>query len=111
MKKALMSTLLGSLLAVSGAAMAQEQVMQPMPQMTAPANTGIGMVNRVDMQTGKINLTHGPIKSLGWPGMTMDFKVSDRALLNDIRSGEKVEFEVARQDSGQFYVVRIVPVH
>lgn len=129
MKNALTSTLLWSLLTVFGAAMAQEQTMNPamhgmqgmdgingvsgmqsMPHMASQANTGVGTVNRVDAQNGKINLTHGPIKSLGWPGMTMDFKVSNRSLLDGIRPGEKVEFDVVKQGPGQFYIARITPV-
>lgn len=126
MKNVLTSTLLWSLLAVSGAAVAQEQTMNPsmpgmggmngmsgmqsMPHMAAQANTGVGTVNRVDVQNGKINLTHGPIKSLGWPGMTMDFRVGDRALLDGIRPGEKVEFDVVKQGPGQFYIGRISPM-
>ena len=126
MKNALTSTLLWTLLAISGAAMAQEQTMNPsmqgmdgmngmsgmqsMPHMAAQANTGIGTVNHVDVQNGKIDLTHGPIRSLGWPGMTMDFKVGDRALLDGIRPGEQVEFDVVKQGPGQFYINRIAPV-
>ncbi|MBI1424288.1 MAG: hypothetical protein GC149_12530 [Gammaproteobacteria bacterium] len=122
MKNTLTSTLLWTLLAISGIAVAQEQMMNPsmngmqgmsnmngMPNMAALANTGIGMVNRVDRQNGKINLTHGPIKSLGWPGMTMDFSVKDESLLDGLRPGEKVEFDVVKQGPGQFYIARIAP--
>jgi hypothetical protein len=37
---------------------------------------GTGTVNSVDASGHKINLTHGPIPALGWPGMTMDFAVA-----------------------------------
>lgn len=109
------------LLAASGTAMAQDQAMNPSmhnmngmqnmqgKQQPGQANTGIGRVNSVDMQQGKINMTHGPIKSLGWPGMTMDFKVRDKSLLEGLKPGEKVVFDVVKQGPGEYYIVRIVP--
>jgi Cu(I)/Ag(I) efflux system protein CusF len=113
MKYLMTTTLL--LLAVSGTAMAQETAMDPAMQnmqsmLGTQSNTGVGTVNRVDLQNGKVNLTHGPIKSLGWPGMTMDFTVRDKTLLNGIKSGEKVEFNVVKEGPGQFYIDRIAPV-
>ena len=86
------------------------QGVQSMQQMPAQANIGVGTVNHLNKQNGKINLTHGPIKSLGWPGMTMDFPVSDRSLLNGIQPGEKVKFRLVEHSPGQFYIVSIVPV-
>lgn len=114
--KYLMTTIL-LLMAASGTAMAQEPAMdpamrnmQPMHGAQSRANAGIGTVNRVDLQNGKVNLTHGPIKSLGWPGMTMDFTVKEKSLLNNIKSGEKVEFNVIKEGPGKFFIDRIKPV-
>lgn len=47
--------------------------------------------------------THGPVKNLGWPGMTTDFRVKDRALLNKLKAGQKVDFEIGKDASG--YVI------
>lgn len=125
MKFVLTSTMLWIFLVISSMATAQEQAingmqgmsgmngmpnMQAMPHMSVQSNTGVGTVNRVDWKSGTINLTHGPIKGLGWPGMTMTFAVSDNSLLDGISPGEKVEFEVAKRDSGQFSIVHITPV-
>lgn len=104
------------LLAASGVATAQEQTkphamsgMSGKHDMQAQTNTGVGRVNRVDLAQGKVNLTHGPIASLGWPGMTMDFKVRDKALLEVLKPGEMVEFDVVKQGPGEYYIVRIAP--
>lgn len=71
---------------------------------------GKGVVNKIDLQHGKVNLTHGPIKTLGWSGMTMDFKVKDTALLKAVKSGRKMKFEVVNDGPGQFYITRITPL-
>lgn len=76
----------------------------------AQMHKGHGKVNKVDIQDGKINMTHGPIKSLGWAGMTMDFKVKDKAILNNIKPGQMVDFDVAKDGSGLYYVNRISPL-
>lgn len=73
------------------------------------AHKGQGTVNKLDAQTGIVNLTHGPIKSLGWSGMTMDFKVKDKAALDKIKAGMKVDFEVSKEADGMFAITHIGP--
>lgn len=77
--------------------------------MAANGHTGSGVVNKIDLQHNKINLTHGPIASLGWPGMTMDFKVKDAALLKGLKPGQQVTFEVVNEGPRQYFVTRILP--
>ena len=74
------------------------------------AHKGQGTVNRVDANAGKVNLTHGPISSLKWPGMTMDFAVKDKQGLAKLKAGQKVEFKVAEQGKGQYVITEIAPV-
>lgn len=78
---------------------------------TAQVHKGQGMVNKLDVQAGIVNLTHGPIKSLGWSGMTMDFKVKDKdkTALDKIKAGMKVDFEVSKEADGMFAITRINP--
>lgn len=78
-------------------------------QTASKGHMGSGVVNKIDMQHNKINLTHGPIASLGWPGMTMDFKVKDAALLKGLKPGQQVTFEVVNEGSRQYFVTRILP--
>jgi Cu/Ag efflux protein CusF len=73
------------------------------------AHKAQGVVNKVDFQNGKINLTHGPIKSLGWSGMTMDFAVKDATILKHVQAGEKVNFEVVNEGPGKYFVTKITP--
>jgi Cu(I)/Ag(I) efflux system protein CusF len=71
---------------------------------------GTGKVNKVDPAKGVINLSHGPIKSIGWPSMRMDFAVSDAALLQGIEPGKEVEFEFRQESGGRYVITRIAPL-
>ena len=55
-----------------------------------------GEVRKVDMETKKITLKHGEIKSLGMPGMTMVFHVKDATMLDAVKTGDKVRFNAER---------------
>jgi Cu(I)/Ag(I) efflux system membrane fusion protein len=105
--------LVTALLLGSAAAQAAEMHtmagMQPAVGSTAVTHKAQGIVNRVDAVQGKINLTHGPIKTLGWSGMTMDFPVKDKALLAGIKPGQKVDFEIEKAPNGQYPIARITP--
>ncbi len=69
---------------------------------------GHGMVNKVNAQSGKINITHEPIESMGWPRMTMDFNVQDKAELANIKPGMKVDFELMTKGKG-YRITKIAP--
>lgn len=74
----------------------------------ARGHPGTGTVNSIDLRAGKVNLTHGPIPGLGWPGMTMDF-VADKKALATLKPGQSVAFEVAERN-GRYVITRIAPV-
>jgi Cu/Ag efflux protein CusF len=67
-----------------------------------------GEVRRVDKEARKITLRHGPIANLDMPGMTMVFQVSDPAVLDKVKVGDKVRFS-AEKVNGQFTVNRLEP--
>ena len=62
------------------------------------------------MEAAKVNLAHGAIPSLNWPAMTMDFKVKDKAILKDIKPGQKVEITIVQESRVEFHVTHIKPV-
>lgn len=72
------------------------------------AHQGHGTVNKLDLETVKINISHDAIKSLQWPAMTMDFKVQDKSILAGIKPGMKVDFELSKFADG-YRISRIVP--
>ena len=69
-----------------------------------------GEVVKVDKAAGKVTLKHGPIKNLDMDGMTMVFRVSDPAMLDKVKAGDKIEFEAARVD-GALTVTKIGKGH
>ena len=72
-----------------------------LPAAYAQGNAVHGEVRKIDKSAGKVTLKHGPIKNLGMDqGMTMVFRVSDPAMLKQIKVGDKVEFEAEDGSSG-----------
>lgn len=67
-----------------------------------------GEVRKVDKAAGKISLKHGEIKNLDMPPMSMVFQVKDRALLDKVKTGDKVTF-TADQIDGNYTVMSIEP--
>ena len=74
---------------------------------TAQGNAVQGEVRKIDEAAGKVTLKHGPIKNLGMEvGMTMVFRVTDPAMLKQVKVGDAVRFEAESGDSG-FTITRI----
>ena len=60
-------------------------------------------VRKVDIDAVKITLKHGDIKSLDMPAMTMVFNVRDKAMLGQVKAGDKVKFK-AVNEAGKYTV-------
>lgn len=75
----------------------------------ADASTAMssGEIKKVDKSAGKLTIKHGPLVNLGMDGMTMNFRVSDPAMLDTIKPGDKVSF-LAEEPNGQLTVTKIV---
>ena len=65
-----------------------------------------GTVKKVDKAAAKITIAHGPLENLGMPGMTMAFRAADAAMLDKVKTGDKVRFTAERVD-GVFSVTQI----
>ena len=65
-----------------------------------------GEVRKVEKSAGRITLKHGEIKNLDMPPMTMVFAVADKAMLEQVKAGDKVQFRAANQD-GRMTVTEI----
>lgn len=59
-----------------------------------------GVVQQVKPEEGKVKINHEPISALGWPAMTMYFRVKDKAVLEGIAAGDKVRFELEKGATG-----------
>jgi Cu(I)/Ag(I) efflux system periplasmic protein CusF len=67
-----------------------------------------GEVRKIDLETKKITLKHGEIKSLDMPSMTMVFQMKDPAMFGQIKTGDKVKFMAEKH--GSAYVVTEIQV-
>jgi Cu(I)/Ag(I) efflux system membrane fusion protein len=72
---------------------------------------GEGGIEAIDFVHATITLTHGPIASLNWPSMLMDFRVADPTLLRSLKPGQKVAFEITEGTAGEYVIVSISPLH
>ncbi|AIL63606.1 efflux RND transporter periplasmic adaptor subunit [Pseudomonas alkylphenolica] len=57
-----------------------------------------GQVLQINSQ--EVTLAHGPFKTLGMPGMTMTFPLANPALMQGLKSGDKVRVSVSQTDDG-----------
>ncbi|ESR23975.1 hypothetical protein N177_2744 [Lutibaculum baratangense AMV1] len=63
----------------------------------AQATLAEGEVTKIDAKQGKMTVRHGPIPSLDMTdGMTMVFRVKEDAMLEQVKSGDKIAFDVER---------------
>jgi Cu(I)/Ag(I) efflux system periplasmic protein CusF len=65
-----------------------------------------GEVRKIDPDTGKITLKHGPIKNLDMDSMTMVFRVADPAMLKGLKTGDRVKFAADRVN-GQITIINL----
>lgn len=108
-----------ALLATNASAQMQMQMPMQMPMhehgqhdamstdaQNDPSALSEGEIKKVDKDTGKLTIQHGPLKNLNMPGMTMAFKVQDPAMLDQVKPGDKVRFRV-EQINGTFTVTKL----
>ena len=67
------------------------------------SHNGVGVVKSVDSDKGTVSIAHEPVTSMSWPAMTMTFKAKDKAMLEHVKPGAKVEFSFVQ--SGKDYIV------
>jgi Cu(I)/Ag(I) efflux system protein CusF len=72
----------------------------PSPVMNKPY-PGTGVVDLINKKEGWIEITHEEIKDL-MPAMQMEFWVKDRALLDKVKVGDRVDFTIVETERGEF---------
>ena len=66
-----------------------------------------GSVDSIDLKAGTLSLNHGPVLTLKWPAMTMEFKAANASLLYGLRPGQAVRFEFVERKPGEYVVTAI----
>jgi Cu(I)/Ag(I) efflux system membrane fusion protein len=89
-----------------------DNTMGAMPAMDRSAagveHAATGTVNSIDRAAGTINISHEPVASVGWPAMTMNFKLAEPDVAAEVTPGERVEFQFTT-DGGATTVTAIEP--
>jgi Cu(I)/Ag(I) efflux system periplasmic protein CusF len=68
-----------------------------------------GEVRKVDKAAGKLTIKHGPMPKFDMPAMTMAYRVKDKAVLEQLKPGDKIRFD-ADGVGGEFTVLRLEKV-
>lgn len=68
-----------------------------------------GTIDAIDAQAGSATVSHGPIPTLKWPAMTMDFRLANPALAANIKSGSAVSIEIVERKPGEWVITKIEP--
>lgn len=86
---------------------------QPMANMDAQKKTaqanhqGTGKVVSINRAESVITLAHKAIKSLNWPAMTMEFSVAKVSLLDGLKQGDAVRFDLIQHKPNEWVIVKI----
>lgn len=92
----------------AGAPMSSATETQKGSLIAASADMTDGEIRKVDKENKKVTLKHGAIKNLDMPGMTMVFLVKDAAILDNLKTGDKIRFK-AEQAGSAIIVTEILP--
>jgi Cu(I)/Ag(I) efflux system protein CusF len=91
------------------AAIAPARAQNPVHVAQTEKPTGRGTINAIDAVQRKLNITHGPVAALNWPGMTMDFAVAPGADIGALKPGAKIVFTLGRGPDGGYVLDEIKP--
>lgn len=79
---------------------------KPVQAAETEAPMSEGEIKKVDKEASKITIKHGELKNLDMPPMTMVFRVTDPAMLDQVKAGNKIRF-VAEKVNGAFTVTKL----
>jgi Cu(I)/Ag(I) efflux system membrane fusion protein len=71
---------------------------------------GQGVLEAIN-DDGTVSITHGPIASLNWPGMTMDFALANSSLAAGIKPGSAISFEIVERKQGEYVITKLQAQH
>jgi Cu(I)/Ag(I) efflux system membrane fusion protein len=77
------------------------------PAAKGVSNQAQGTVEDVDVPAGTVTLHHGPVASLNWPAMTMEFQVANASLLKSLKPGAKVSIEFVERKPGEWVITSV----
>ncbi|MEL6117130.1 efflux RND transporter periplasmic adaptor subunit [Photobacterium sp. SP02] len=64
-----------------------------------------GEITEVMADHKMLTINHQPVPEWDWPGMVMNFTLADSLEMAPLKTGQTLEFEIAKLESGQYQVV------
>ncbi len=77
------------------------------PATAKVSHRATGTVQEIDAAANVLSIAHGPIASLKWPSMTMEFAVSHNTLLKGLQAGAAITFEFVERQPGEWVIVSL----
>ncbi|HNI82019.1 MAG TPA: efflux RND transporter periplasmic adaptor subunit, partial [Rhodocyclaceae bacterium] len=81
----------------------------PAAQAASVVHRAEGQVDGADAAAGTVTLSHGPVASLNWPAMTMDFAVANPALQAALKPGARVAVDFVERKPGEWVITAVRP--
>ncbi len=95
---------------------AESNLRAAMSGLAAPAKAAggvthhaVGKLDAVDAAAGTVTVTHEPVASLKWPGMTMDFALANPSLVTGVKPGAAIDFEFVERKPGEWVITGLKP--
>ena len=66
--------------------------------------TSGAVVRAVDPGARVLTLEHDPIEELGWPAMTMDFKVQSGLSIDSVEAGQRIHFSMVEREKNRWVI-------
>ncbi len=98
---------LGAAAGEAGTAGASAAQKAPGAAGAAVSHRAEGRIDSIDAAARSLVLDHGPVATLKWPSMSMEFKLADAALLKGLKAGQRVRVDFAEARPGEFVVTAI----
>lgn len=77
------------------------------PAAKAVSHQAAGTLEAIDVKGGIVTVTHGPVASLKWPAMTMDFILANPSLVEKARAGSPIDIEFVERKPGEWVITKL----
>ena len=78
------------------------------PQQDKPKSVWTSaIINSVDSENQKVNVSHEAIDAWGWPEMTMEFNISENLDISQLTSGLSLHIEITEESESNFLISNI----
>ena len=79
----------------------------PVAESKSVSHQATGTLDAIDAKSGSVTVTHGPVPSLKWPGMTMDFVLANPSLVEKAKPGSAISIEFVERKPGEWVITKL----